>query len=629
MKVKCIFDNKLFQQKPVGYETGGIIKRMTIDIAKEYTIEEIKTNILEGKTIRPSYCGGKESEWISQQIFMLDIDNKEKDKYRTYQDIINYCKNINLDPTFIYTSFNHSEECHKIRLVYVLDKPITDINIARDIQLYLMSIIVDTDEQCKNLNRIYYAGKEIVFNSNNIINSEDIIKKSSNINDLEKCPPNNNNIYNNTYIIRGTKTQNSHKQYIIEGNSYNIKAISERSTEYLKNKINHPHMIFNNNQEFCDYIFKEINLGDFLEFTHPKSFRCIFHEDNNNSAGIFQSENGDWMYHCFGCGVSYNFLGVIERLGNFKSRPKAYQFIREIFNLEIQESNWQKEQKEILIENMKVINSGELEKNCPQAYKNIKNNIKYINQLILIAMDNVHNEKLTDNNDNVLFFASNSFLAKQLNMKPDSSKEISKKNALLAYHKLINKVDNPDINKDMLNRSKAIGANSDNKYKHVNYYSIPSYNTNLFSEIEEQGQKWKDNNYTVKGLSREMFYRTEGEEVANWLYPQYKEVYDKETQKIVKRTTNKKSNKRTDKMVEIIMYYIEKQKYCIEKDIIDNLVTDEQMKIGRNEAERQLKKSLKEILDSYGLKRIRAIKQIKEQFGITSNGYPFILVKKS
>jgi len=39
----------------------------------------------------------------------------------------------------------------------------------------------------------------------------------------------------------------------------------------------------------------------------------------------------------------------------------------------------------------------------------------------------------------------------------------------------------------------------------------------------------------------------------------------------------------------------------------------------------QIKKSLKEILDSYGLKRIRANKIIKEQFGMIGDGYPFII----
>ena len=42
----------------------------------------------------------------------------------------------------------------------------------------------------------------------------------------------------------------------------------------------------------------------------------------------------------------------------------------------------------------------------------------------------------------------------------------------------------------------------------------------------------------------------------------------------------------------------------------------------------QIKKSLQEILTSYGLKRVRANKDIKEKYNITGNGYPFIIVNE-
>ena len=42
----------------------------------------------------------------------------------------------------------------------------------------------------------------------------------------------------------------------------------------------------------------------------------------------------------------------------------------------------------------------------------------------------------------------------------------------------------------------------------------------LSEEVEQQGKKWKQYGYTRKGLSYEMFYRSEGAEVANSLYPQ-------------------------------------------------------------------------------------------------------------
>lgn len=200
MKIKCIVDKKSYNTKPQGSEVGGIINRMKIDTANEYMIDEIKDNILKGKTIRPSYCGSTEDLWQAQQMFMIDIDNKPpkpkgmsdgdyqalcqkylKNKHRTYDDITNYCKQINLIPAFIYTSFSHKDNWHKMRVVFVLDKPIIDINIAKKIQLYFMNAIGEVDEQCKNLNRIYYAGRNIVFDNGNILDSDRLIELSKDI----------------------------------------------------------------------------------------------------------------------------------------------------------------------------------------------------------------------------------------------------------------------------------------------------------------------------------------------------------------------------------------------------------------------------------------------------------------
>jgi len=659
MKLKMIIDNVNYTIKPQGKEIGILVNRMTIDKVREYSIEEFKESILNGKTNRPSNCGKGEDSWLSQQVFMIDIDNKPskpkgmnevkyqelcieylKTKYNTYDDIINHCQQINLIPNFIYTSFNHKEDHHKFRLVFILNKEIKNIDTAKKIQLYLMNSIGEVDEQCKNLNRPYFAGKEIVFDSDNILDSDNIIELSKDINinfipsksnkdkSSEKSPHNNKNIYNNTNIIVGTKSPALDANTTDE--NYNIKAIANRNIEYLKNKINHPHMIFNNNQEFCDYIFKEINLGELLKFHYPKSIRCIFHDDHNNSAGIFQNEQGYWIYNCFGCGVSYNLLGVIEVLGKFRSRPKAYKFIREIFNLEIKETEWQQEQKKLIEENLRALDTGELERECPQAYKNIKSNIKYLRKLLYIAKDNITTEKMTDNDDNVLFFASTRFICNSMGIKEGNIKEISKKNTLFAYHNLLNKVDNSNAPEDLLKRSQAISINStdkNKKYRHVNYYSIPSYNNMSFPEIEEKGKLWKINNYTIKGLSREMFFRKEGQEVANRLYPQYKQVYDKQQEMIVNRKTTYRSDIRTERIIEIIFYFLQTQNYCIEKDIIDNMVADEELKIRKSEAERQLKKSLPEILDAYNLKRIRTNKLIKEQYSMDTSGYPFIIAK--
>lgn len=646
MELSCIIDEVRYKDKPSSYEVGKIINRMTIDKMTKLSIDDIKKKILAGKTIRPSYCGGKEKTWKSQQIFMIDIDNKPpkpkgmkdedyqilcneylRDKHRTYNDIIQVCKDINLIPAFIYTSFNHKPDHHKMRLVFILDKEITDINTAMRIQLLFMNSIGEVDEQCKNLNRIFFAGKNVVFDSGNILDSDRLIDLSRDIElgdylkDSRKGVLHNNEVYNIPLLCSTPKTPNSEIKY------YTIKAISDRNIKYLKEKYgNGDKKIFETNQEFIDYIRKDIDLGDFLEFSYPRSIRCIFHNDNSPSASIFQNDEGVWLYKCHSdnCGVTYNIIGVIERLANFQSRPKTYKFIKGIFNLEIMETEWQREQKEILLENLKILYDGEFEKNCPQANKNIKGIKHYLERLILIALDNVHNDNLTDSEGQVVFFASAEYICKQMNISTNSINKIYQKLVVLAYHKLLNKLEDKELPERFLKRAMAINIDN-SKNNHVNFFSIPSFTVNNFPDIEQCGRQWKENHYTMKGVSREMFYRAEGLETANKLYPQHKKVTENidGLNQVVDRTTTKASDARTNNIVKVVHDLIKEYGYAIENAIVERL----RSKYSFITTQVQIKKSLKEILDLYGLERIRANSEIKRKFGIISDGYPFIIVK--
>ena len=626
MNIKCMLDNKQYTVKPIGKEIGSITNRL-IKSSIEIDIKDLAESLTRGQTFKPSFLNGKkETDWISQQLFALDFDENT-----TIEEELNRCKELNILPVFGYTSFSHTPEHHKFRLVFCTDEAITDYNIAKQLQLSLMSEFNNCDEKCKNLSRLYFGGKSLIYkNYDNRINCNEILEKYpienplkvSDTNAQENKPYNNKGINNISILLYGEKPPTD-----INNDNYNLKALKNRDVEYLKKSIGNPRIILENNQAFFDYI-KGYDLGKLLEIKYPTSFRCILHEDNNPSAGIFKNEEGTYIYHCFSCNVSYNIINLIEVLGNFKSRPKAYKFIREIFNLEIMETEWQKEQKEMLRENHKMLLNGELEKQCPEAFKNIKRNIKYLDQLFLIAEDNVYSKKFTDSDDNVVFYASTRFICKLLGINEHSAIEISKKNVLFQYHNLLNKIDETNIPEDMLKRSQAININSDNKaQKHINYYSIPSYTTNMFQFIEEQGQKWKDNNYTMKGLSREMFYRAEGKEVADKLYPQYKQVYDHKEKKIVDRTTTIKSDTQSMAITKILLNILDNKSYATEKEVINELIINSNIK--QREVERQLKKSLQEILLSYDLKRVRCNKEIKKKYNVIDNGYPFIIVKNN
>jgi len=68
---------------------------------------------------------------------------------------------------------------------------------------------------------------------------------------------------------------------------------------------------------------------------------------------------------------------------------------------------------------------------------------------------------------------------------------------------------------------------------------------------------------------------------------------------------------------------LESQGYCTEEQII------RQIRGKKEEKKVKLKRCLQEILESYNLKRVKANKELKEKFGITSKGYPFLIIKET
>jgi len=413
MNIKCMIDKTYYNSKPTGADIGTIQNRLK---ATDITIKDLAKELIEGASFRPSFLmGKKETDWISQQIFALDFDNGT-----TIDEELNRCRELNILPIFAYTSFSHSKEHHKFRLVFCMDSIINDYDTAKQIQSILMGLFNKSDKQCSNIGRLYFGGRDLVYEDyDNMIDYKNMLTVYDDILSNNKLGvlgvQDKDNIYNINSIVYPKNPPTDNKDM-----NYNIQAIREHNIVYLKTilNINNDTLIFETQQQFLDYIFK-IDLPELLGIDNPRNFKCLFHNDNNPSANIFNDkETGNYIYKCnsASCGVAYNIIGIIERLGNFKSRPKTYKFIKDLFNLEIMETDWQKEQKEILIENLKAIHNGELESNCPQAYKNNKRILKYLEQMHLIALDNIYNEKLTDDDGNVVFFASRSYIAKKLNI---------------------------------------------------------------------------------------------------------------------------------------------------------------------------------------------------------------------
>lgn len=174
-KVTLNIDSKEYIKKPTGSETGAIQKRIGTS-KTEMTVQELAEAITSGRTFKAAALNGnKNTDWESQQVFCLDIDNDDASvkKYGLLTPIKAYGRfvTLGLAPAFYYESFSSTTEKPKFRMVFILEKVVDDVRIRNVVQMALMTIMPEADSACKDLSRIFYGSNKpyIAFNIQNTI----------------------------------------------------------------------------------------------------------------------------------------------------------------------------------------------------------------------------------------------------------------------------------------------------------------------------------------------------------------------------------------------------------------------------------------------------------------------------
>lgn len=617
--IKCMYFNHRFKDKPQGKQCGWVQKSLT---QANITIENLADALVHGASFKPGVLAGgnKAENWIEQQLFGLDFDDGIR-----IEEAYNKVISLGITPCFMYTTFSHKEEHHKFRMIFCNDTVITDGNIRDKLQATLMGTIGGIDEVCFNRDRLFFGGKghTVLYpDYDTRINAESIIEKYWNAEFeqyISNAKPKSKKKKDSTAGIKNKATDTVKERPTYE--NLNVKAIKEHDIEYLRKVLAHEPIEFENKNEFWDYIYSELDIAELIDIDDPRSFCCVLHDDHNPSANIFTTQNGVQKYRCCSENLTLNIKQLIELLGDFKSEYKAIQFIMNIYNLSIKESQWSIEQREnidLMISNITLNKFKEL---CPQADKNIKYAKDTFLMMLSIARNNIYSEKFSNNDGEIVFYVTNKKLSEYLG-KSNSQKKIDKVSKyvkMLVYHDLIRILDNDQIPKELLKN--ALKYTNGNKNR-ANFYAIPSWVIQQLSTIENNGVRWKEKGYRIAGVSFDMFYRSEGFDVAASIYPQYKKKKN-EYGEIVDRSTTKASDERTLKISEIILQCIQRKGYCTEKEVVYILGNKYRYEV----TETQIKRCLNEIMDLYGLKKVKANKALKEQYHIKSDGYPNIIIE--
>ncbi|RYD02477.1 hypothetical protein N752_24420 [Desulforamulus aquiferis] len=412
--------------------------------------------------------------------------------------------------------------------------------------------------------------------------------------------------YLNYYSISGTS---------IPHFSDNLKLIRDRKVDALRDILNAKPITLNNHEEVYDYLKKQ-DLHQFLGVSGNK-FNCIFHEDKKPSAGIIiNEETGHYIYNCFSSNCTLNPKGknnaatiiqIVEHLTNY-NKVDALRFLRKVYNITYAETAWQKEQREILCENMRFLLSRDIEDFYPEIYKLIKRYIPELYMFHEFGKQHVTTENFTDSNNQPVFFISLNEFSRLCHR---DAKSISNRLGLFAYLGLINKLSEEEVPEPFLRRAKHLAA----RYKHkniINFYSIPSYSHNNLEYCTRKAIEFKEKKFTIRGWSREMLFRALGEEEANRVFPQLKG-----------KPFTPLSVEVTIQMERVALDLIKHKGWTTEREIIDSIM----LKFPGQEKfkETHIKRIIPEMLDKYCLTKRKLTNQLKDKFCIDIKGYPYII----
>jgi hypothetical protein len=594
-----MLDKKTFVNKPTGFETGGIQKRLS---QTEIEIEELGRLLSNGATFKPALLNGTKSiNWISQQIFALDFDGGT-----TIQEELNRCEQLEVFPVFGYTSFSYTEEKHKFRLVFCSNEIITDINIRNDLQNILIRIFPNSDKVTFDPTRLFYGGRNLIqsdYNNridvNNMINQYKDILQNMNISSKSA---------HLSKGVRDKETSSSITDQKAHSLVVNIEAIKNLDIIAMKTilRIDADNIIFNTNNDLYTYI-NNIDLSDYLGIYGKVNCILPEHEDNNPSANIFTTEDGTQIYKCFGCNRALTIISITEKLASCK-RSQAIEFIKEVYNIRLEKTEWQREQIQMMIDNVNYLDSDDFNIAFPELAKLIRTRKHHLQKMLIYFTQFVNEDIYFD--DKLIFFSGYTKLLDVCGINPNKPSTLSQSITLFALLNLIIKLNDKQVPEDILKQAKHIAAKYGHK-KLTSFYSFDEYGINVLEKSEQIAHCLKENNMSLKGLSREYVLRTFGIDVSNRIFPQYSFEND--------RGNSKVSDAKTIEITKFILDKIESQGYVLESEIkVDNKI------------EKQWKRSIQEILDSYDLVKITANKEIKTKYNIqvSERSYPKIIIKK-
>ena len=216
MNIKLNIDSKELKEKPAEFDGRLRLRLCNKASIREVTPEQLIECVKRGRSFTPSVMTGTGGDtWQSQQIICADIDNdsgkKDADGHKimienpmTPVRAMAVMEKYGIYPYFMYYTFSYTNAWPKFRIVLVLNEPIEDPDIAKDLTIRFAGIFNHVADHCadtaiKDNARLYYGGKaDSVFYTS---------RKQTSIKLLQGLP-----VFDDTEATEVTETQKEYKR---------------------------------------------------------------------------------------------------------------------------------------------------------------------------------------------------------------------------------------------------------------------------------------------------------------------------------------------------------------------------------------------------------------------------------
>ncbi|NSW26329.1 hypothetical protein HRH74_14440 [Enterococcus faecalis] len=563
--MKCYLSNITNKEKPDQYKVKKISNTILNNL-RQMAIQEFAEELsVNGKTVVLAELSenklSKMTPIVGQEVVMLDFDNKYENNLYTIEDLESDSF-MQENASFIYRTFSDLfSEVDKFRVVFHLDKLVTENQEIEQIYQALFKKYPQADSSVGQTSRLFFgsnSGYEVI-DWNNRLDTKSLLidEKVVDSNSLE--------------VLSGEMLNENTPIYLL---------LKYKRYDLVKQKLGNEHSnIFPDDITASNY-FKTRDMREFLEISDENPFYDIFHEEDNPSASVYFAKDIQiYMYKCFSESNPFHgdIVKVLKEYLGFRSFSEVMDLLIEVTNSEISYLSEIGQAKRDYNDLRDQLRYKQLKNNYPEVYSYLNRYEDEVIEIMDIMFDFTYLDKTTGKLQ-YLNYLSLDRITKYVNdrlHKKNSKTKISNIMNLIIVMEMVTKLPPSELPKELKEQLIDKQQSDSQQIRTSNVYK-PSID---LAHVYEIAKKLKRNNVTINSLGFEVVYRLFGLEKAKQDFPQaYSPLEDRNLIVMSEKDSNlpKKNVDFENLVVKILFRELKKKGYIFEETLI--LLVTEKLK---------------------------------------------------